>query len=234
MVNIVRTTSKKAWNAGPMNYVSFWVPEPAGRGKIVAANKLPMIMKNTFKKELSGLVMLVILGVCAVGARGQGAVITNYTFDTTASASPPAWGVWPNGVGQYIANTWNSSDASNNPSSGSMLITSTFTSTNQQSVVWSGQSGDYNPPLVGTTISNFSCWIRFDPSSPVSPNGNYGSLAFYLNTIPNGAYPPTQVGTYTFVGAGNTNWNQFSFPVSLASGTSVYGITIQLETYGNA
>jgi glucuronoarabinoxylan endo-1,4-beta-xylanase len=184
---------------------------------------------------LKGLSVLLLAAVCAVTARAQFVVITNYTFDTTASATLPAWGVWPNGVAQYITNAWSPTDASNNPASGSLVITSTFSGANQQSVVWSGQAGDYNPPLTGTLISNFSCWIRFDPSSPTNASTlSYGSLAFYLNTLPNGAYPPTQIGTYTSVPAGDTNWVFFSFPVALTSGTSVYGITIQLETYGNA
>jgi len=100
-------------------------------------------------------------------------------------------------------------------------------------VVWSGQAGDYNPPLNGALITNFSCFIRFDPGSPTNATtGSYGSIAFYLNTIPDGAYPPTQIGTYYYVPAGDTNWVFFSVPVSTAD--SVYGITIQLETYGNA
>ena len=192
-------------------------------------------MKKSRIQHLSGLVSLVLLAVSGVNSQAQLVVITNYTFDTPASASPPAWGVWPNGVAQYNTNGWSSSDASNNPASGSLFVISTFNGASQQSVVWSGQAGDYNPPLAGSTISNFSCWIRFDPSSPINTtNNSYGSLAFYLNTIPNGAYPPTQIGTYSSIAAGNTNWVQFSFPVSLTSGTSVYGITIQLETFGNA
>jgi O-glycosyl hydrolase len=122
---------------------------------------------------------------------------------------------------------------SNNPDSGSLLITSAFTGSNQQSVVWSGQAGDYNPPLNGALITNFSCFIRFDPASPTNAmTRSYGSIAFYLNTLTGGAYPPTQIGSYYSVPAGNTNWVFFSVPVSTAG--SVYGITIQLETYGNA
>ena len=180
-----------------------------------------------------GLVSLVLPALCAVSGQAQSLIITNYTFDTRASASPPAWGVWPNGVGNYVTNGWSSSDVSNSPSSGSLLITSAFTGANQQSVVWSGQAGDYNPPLNGALITNFSCFIRFDPGSPTNATtGSYGSIAFYLNTIPDGAYPPTQIGTYYYVPAGDTNWVFFSVPVSTAD--SVYGITIQLETYGNA
>jgi glucuronoarabinoxylan endo-1,4-beta-xylanase len=171
--------------------------------------------------------------MCGATAEGQSFVVTNYTFDTSASASPPAWGVWPNGAGSYISNGWNASDADNNPASGSMLITSTFTGANEQSVVWSGQSGDFNPPLNGAEITNFSCAIRFDPSSPTNATtDSFGSVAFYLNTLQHGAYPPTQIGGYYSIPASNTNWMFFSVPVSV--GGSVYGITIQLETYGNA
>jgi O-glycosyl hydrolase len=168
-----------------------------------------------------------------LSAQAQTVVFTNYTFDTSASASPPAWGVWPNGIGNYVTNGWSSSDVSNNPASGSLLITSTFTGASQQSVVWSGQSGDFNPPLNGALITNFSCYIRFDPSSPTNAStSSYGSIAFYLNTIPHGAYPPGQIGGYYSVPAGNTNWVFFSVPVN--TNASVYGITIQLETYGNS
>jgi glucuronoarabinoxylan endo-1,4-beta-xylanase len=168
-----------------------------------------------------------------VSGQAQSVIITNYTFNTPASASPPAWGVWANGIDNYVTNGWSSSDASNNPNSGSLLITSTFTGANQQSVIWSGRAGDYNPPLNGSQITNFSCFIRFDPSSPTNAStDSYGSIAFYLNTLANGAYPMTQVGSYYYVTANNINWVYFSVPVSTSD--SVYGISIQLETYGNS
>lgn len=190
-------------------------------------------MKKFLVQFAFSFVSLVLLTIFHVPCQAQTVVITNYTFDTSASATPPAWGVWPNGVGAYITNGWSSSDVSNNPNSGSLLITSTFTGANQQSVVWSGQSGDYNPPLIGSLITNFSCYIRFDPSSPTNPTtSSFGSLAFYVNTIAHGAYPPTQVGGYYSVAANNTNWVFFSIPVSTSA--NIYGITIQLETYGNA
>src|ERR1700753_3774668 len=130
-------------------------------------------MKNLFLFSLA-----IAAAFCAPRLTAQTVVITNYTFDTSASATPPVWGVWPNGVGAYITNGWSSSDVSNNPNSGSLLITSTFTGANQQSVVWPGQSGDYNPPLIGSLITNFSCYIRFDPSSPTNPTTfSFGSLA---------------------------------------------------------
>jgi glucuronoarabinoxylan endo-1,4-beta-xylanase len=189
-------------------------------------------MKKFLVQSTFGFVSLALLVLFSLTCPAQ-TIITNYTFDTSASATPPAWGVWPNGVGAYITNAWSSSDVTNNPNSGSLLITSTFTGANQQSVVWSGQNGDYNPPLIGSLITNFSCYIRFDPSSPTnSTTASFGSLAFYLNTLTHGAYPPTQVGGYYSVPANNTNWVFFSVPVNTSA--NVYGITIQLETYGNA
>jgi glucuronoarabinoxylan endo-1,4-beta-xylanase len=208
----------------------------SGHAPSLSLAKTPKILAPhgySISSNALALLLFVLLAIFSTSGQAQTVVITNYTFNTPASASPPAWGVWPNGIDNYVTNGWSSSDASNNPSSGSLLITSTFTGASEQSVVWSGQSGDYNPPLNGSLISNFSCYIRFAPSSPTNATtSSYGSIAFYLNTIPDGAYPPTQIGTYYSVPAGDTNWVFFSVPVSVSG--NVYGITIQLETYGNA
>jgi glucuronoarabinoxylan endo-1,4-beta-xylanase len=115
-----------------------------------------------------------------------------------------------------------------------MLITSTFSGASQQSVVW---TGDYNPPLDGTQITNFSCYIRFDPSSPTNASSKtFGTIVFYLDTAAGGAYGDnTQIPTsssYYSVPSNNTNWVYFSVPVNISS--SIYGIMIQLQTYGNA
>src|ERR1019366_322713 len=135
-------------------------------------------MKKSIMQYISGLLSLVLLLIFTVSGHAQTVVITNYTFDTSASANPPAWRVWNSGVAQYITNQWSSSDVSNNPSSGSLLITSTFSGASQQSVVW---SGDYNTPLNGAQITNCSCYIRFDPSSPTNASTmSFGSIAFYL------------------------------------------------------
>ncbi|MGO9587137.1 MAG: hypothetical protein ACLP2Y_13155 [Limisphaerales bacterium] len=187
-------------------------------------------MKKFIKQHAVELVSFALLAAFPVSGQAQTIVITNYTFDTSVSANPPTWRVWNSGVDQYITNQWSSSDASNNPSSGSLLITSTFSGASQQSVVW---TGDYNPPLNGAQITNFSCFIRFDPSSPTNASTkSFGSIAFYLDTTTGGAYPQTQIGGYYSVPADNTNWVYFSVPVNISS--SIYGIMIQLETYGNA
>lgn len=188
-------------------------------------------MKRKFKQCSLGLISLALLAMFSLPSRAQTVIITNYTFDTSASATPPAWGVWVNGTAQYIGNGWSSSDVSNSLSSGSLVVTSTFTGASQQSVVWNGSGGGYNPPISGTLITNFSCYVRFDPTSPTnSSTSSYGSLAFYLNTADNGT--ATQIGTYFHPPAGNTNWVLYSMPVSISQ--NIYAITIQLETFGNA
>jgi len=180
----------------------------------------------------NSLLSFASLALIAFSSQGQSFVLTNYTFDTTASASPPSWGAWPNGAGNYVTNGWSAADAGNNPASGSLLITTAFTGSNQQSIVWSGPAGDYTPPLNGALLTNFSCAIRFDPASPTNAaTRSFGSIAFYLNTVPRGANPLTHIGSYYSIANTNTNWVFFSIPVSTAS--SVYGVSIQLETYYN-
>ena len=189
-------------------------------------------MKKSAVQYVSGLVSALLLTVFGESSHAQVILYTNFTFDAAASATPPAWGVWPNGVGNYVTNGWSSSDASNSPSSGSLLVTSTFTGASQQSVVWNGHNGGFNPPLNAGLITNLSCYIRFDPSSPTnSSTSSYGSLAFYVTLAANGG-SATMIGPYFHPPAGNTNWVFYSVPIS-ASG-SIYAIEIQLETYGNA
>jgi hypothetical protein len=89
-------------------------------------------MKTAVFQSYRGFLSLALLAIGTVSIHAQALVVTNYTFDTPASASPPAWGVWPNGIDNYVTNTWSSSDVSNNPNSGSLLITSTFTGANEQ------------------------------------------------------------------------------------------------------
>ncbi|HVU26435.1 MAG TPA: glycoside hydrolase [Verrucomicrobiae bacterium] len=187
-------------------------------------------MKNYVAQFFRAIALFALLAMFDSSSQAQSVVITNYTFDASASASPPVWRVWNSGIFQYVTNQWDSSDADDNPDSGSLLITSVFNGANQQSVVW---TGDYSPALNGAQITNFSCYIRFDPSSATNASSmTFGTIVFYLDTTPGGAYPQTQIGGYYSVPAGNTNWVFFSVPVNISS--SVYGIMIQLQTYGNA
>lgn len=185
-------------------------------------------------KYCLGILSVVLLAAFCESSRGQ-VIYTNYTFDAPASANPPAWGVWPNGTGQYVTNEWSSSDVSNSASSGSLEIVSTFTGASQQSYVWSGNNGAYNPPLNGSLITNFSCWIRFDPGSPTNAStSSYGTLEFYVVTSANDS-ASTQIASsssYYHQPAGNTNWVFYSIPVSTSA--SIYGIQVELQTYSDA
>jgi glucuronoarabinoxylan endo-1,4-beta-xylanase len=188
-------------------------------------------VKNSLNLRLASLAFVALLVFCSLRGEAQSIVITNHTFDTPASANPPAWASWPLGGFQYVTNGWSSSDVSNSPGSGSLLVISTFSGANQQSWVGTGRNGDYNPPLDGTHITNFSCFIRFDGSSPTNASTmSYGSLAFFVYTQPGGG-GQTQIGGYFHPPANTTNWVGYSIPLSLSA--NVYAMAIQLETYGN-
>lgn len=160
---------------------------------------------------------------------GQAQILyTNYTFD----ASAPGWGVWPNGTGQFVSAQWNSSDVNNSLTSGSLLITSTFTGASQQSYCWSGA---FNAPIAGALVTNLSCYIRFDPSSPTnSTTDSYGTIEFYVVTSANDSTSMQlpNSSTYYHQTAGNTGWVFYSVPVSTSSG--IYGIQVELQTYSDS
>jgi glucuronoarabinoxylan endo-1,4-beta-xylanase len=157
-------------------------------------------------------------------------VYTNYTFDTTASG----WGASPS-AGKFVSAQWNSSDVSNSPTSGSLLVTSTFTGASQTSYFWSGNGGAFSTPINGALVTNFSCFIRFDPSSPTnSTSDSYGTIQFYVITAANGS-SSVQLETttpYFHQTAGNTNWVLYSVPVSTSG--NIYGIQIELQTYSDS
>src|ERR1039457_350702 len=74
------------------------------------------------------------------------------------------WGNWFGSAFQSL--TWDStSDASNNPSSGSMKITASFNGSNgtNQFEVYNGMNG-ITPPLNGFQYTNFQCDVRFENS----------------------------------------------------------------------
>jgi len=182
----------------------------------------------------AGLLVLALFAMLFVmfcsTSRAQ-VIYTNYTFDTSASG----WGVWPNGTGQFVSAQWNSSDVNNSPTSGSLLVTSTFTGASQQSYVWSGNSGSFSTPINGALVTNLSCYIRFDPSSPTnSSTDSYGTIEFYVVTSANDStsIQLPNSSTYYHQTAGNTGWVLYSVPVS--TGGNIYGIQIELQTYSDS
>src|SRR5580658_7790408 len=182
----------------------------------------------------AGLLVLALFAVLLVmfcGTSRAQIIYTNYTFDTSASG----WGVWPNGTGQFVSAQWNSSDVSNSATSGSLLVTSTFTGASQQSYFWSGNGGAFSTPINGALVTNLSCYIRFDPSSPTnSTTDSYGTIEFYVVTSANDSTSMQlpNSSSYYHQMAGNMGWVLYSVPISTSS--SIYGIQVELQTYSDS
>ena len=120
--------------------------------------------------------------VGAVGAAGAATFLTDsYTnaFDTSASVA--SWITWY-GLGfNNNAMTWDGTmDAGNDSASGSLQVVLPFTST-RDTGVWFGTFGnqfgyDKSVLLDGTLYTNISVDVHVDPSTPLSTNGDFGTL----------------------------------------------------------
>jgi hypothetical protein len=128
------------------------------------------------------------------------------------------------------------SDAQNNPNSGSLKITGVFSGGNQYAVTDLGAGADsypgISPPITnGVGLFTFQCDVRFDPSSATTVNGsvtNYGHLEF-------GPIPPYNASDdfgSVEVPVGTTNWVHVSFnlnPAADANLLSIGGIFIKIN-----
>jgi hypothetical protein len=142
--------------------------------------------------------------------------------------------VWRNWFGDAFQSlVWDStSDASNNPASGSMKITANFNG--QGSVPNQFEVYDFDgiyPPVNGVQFTNFQCDIRFDPSSAtVLVNGKliFGHVQF---GTPNG-YDQDYFGGID-IPASNTNWVHVSLPLNTASDPNLMNIyNVLIHIYG--
>jgi glucuronoarabinoxylan endo-1,4-beta-xylanase len=130
--------------------------------------------------------------------------------------------VWVNWFGSAFQSlVWDStSDASNNPASGSMEITADFNGTNKQFEVY-----DFNgiyPPVNGLQYTNFQCDVRFGPGSAAVKVANtaiFGHLEFGVPYGNNQDY----FGSVD-IPAANTNWVHVSLPLNAASDSNLLNI----------
>ena len=129
------------------------------------------------------------------------------------------WGNWFGGAFQSLA--WDgSSDANNNPGSGSLKITANFPVNTDQFTVWDGING-ISPALNGVVYTNFQCDIRFAPGSATA-GGSFGNVEFGQGTPGYGQdYWP---GGSVSVAADNTNWVHVSIPLNVSTDTNLYNI----------
>ncbi|MGD0815195.1 MAG: hypothetical protein ABSA83_16475 [Verrucomicrobiota bacterium] len=143
------------------------------------------------------------------------------------------WGNWFGDAFQSLA--WDStSDASNNPASGSMKITLDFNGLGgipNQFDVFDGFSG-IMPALSGLIYSNFECDVRFAPgSATVMANGTsvFGHVEFGVATP---SFGQDYFGGID-VPASNTNWVHVSIPLNAMADTNLLGINdVLIHIYG--
>ncbi|MGD0260586.1 MAG: hypothetical protein ABSD29_12270 [Verrucomicrobiota bacterium] len=134
------------------------------------------------------------------------------------------WEAWPGFGSAFSSLVWDStSDAYNNPSSGSLKILATFPG---QYAVIDGFNG-ISPPLSAYTngLTSFQCDVRFDPSSATTVNSssgvtNYGHLQFGMQL--NGS-SQDWFGSLE-VSAGTTNWVHVNLPISINTDANLLAI----------
>ncbi len=177
------------------------------------------------------------LTFACISSQAQG-VATNlvaYNFDTnqvTGISSPFGGGtIWSGSGGDFVSVQWDSTtDASNNPASGSMLLT--VNCNGDQFILWDGITPWYSPlPLQGSVVfTNLSWDMRYDGRSAIRTNtaaaGVYGSqgpgsLDFgYMRVGTTGSgysqdwYYYWSIPATNGLGLPNTNWIHMSVDLS--------------------
>jgi hypothetical protein len=140
--------------------------------------------------------------------------------------------------GAFVTNQWDStSDASNNPSSGSLKISLNWSSANSQFVLWDQGTNNnfFALGLNALTFTNFQCDVRFAPGS-ASDVGNrgagaqpiFGHLQFGLRTS---GYGQDYFGGVDIV-ATNTNWVHVSITLNALSDANLLnmgGLLIHID-----
>jgi glucuronoarabinoxylan endo-1,4-beta-xylanase len=144
--------------------------------------------------------------------------------------------VWWNWFGDAFQSlAWDStSNASNNPASGSMKINLDFNGSGSipnQFEVFDGYNG-ITPALSGLIYTNFQCDVRFAPgSATVIANGTgiFGHLEFGVATP---GYGQDYFGSID-VPASNTNWVHVSIPLNAVADTNLLSINdVLIHIYG--
>ncbi len=201
-------------------------------------------MKNCFCPKSSPLagIFLALLGLINLGqpARAQTVFVVDQFNPSGVGANNYASGqitnVWGNWFGDAFQSlVWDStSDASNNPASGSMKITANFNGSGSipnQFAVFDGYNG-ISPPLNGLIYTNFGCDVRFAPgSATVMLNGTsiFGHLEFGIETP---GYGQDYFGGID-VPASNTNWAHVSISLNAVADTNLLGINdVLIHIYG--
>jgi hypothetical protein len=137
------------------------------------------------------------------------------------------WGNWFGGAFQSIV--WDgSTDASNNPSSGSMMITANWANGNQFEI-WDQGSGNnfFALNISALQYTNFQCDVKFAAGS-ATDNGTFGTLQFGDRTS---SYGQDYFSGGTAIASTDTNWVHISIPLNPATDvnlTNIQGLLIHI------
>lgn len=123
---------------------------------------------KTFTPCVTGVLAAVSLALTSVSSQAQGYLtnLTIYNFDTNQVS-----GIWTASGPDAVSVQWDpTTDASNNPASGSMLLT--VNCNGGQYLLWDGLSPRYSPlPLQGFVVfTNLSWDMRYDARSAIRTN----------------------------------------------------------------
>jgi hypothetical protein len=189
-------------------------------------------MKIKPSSVIAWVLAIAILPFAILSSRAQSTNIVVYNFNTadqvngTLAPYTDAWGNWYGTA--YYQVLWSSSDANNNPSSGSMEIMNFFPDSGiggccgPQFVAYDQNNGVQDvlggTPLNGngSTITNFVVTnvtfdIRFDPSSTdTNANGTYPDISVFTRGT---GYGQNSFGSVSGISTTNTNWIHMSFTV---------------------
>lgn len=157
----------------------------------------------------------------------------SYSNPFNSSSSVASWLYWYDIVNN-TGMTWDSTtDAGGNTNSGSLEVSIPWVGTGDQQLwfgTWDNAYGyDTSLTMIGTYITNISCDIHVDPSSPLDANGDFG-------TINIGFYPGPVLwaaSSVTLPASASNGWMHVSIPVDTTTPglASVSGICFQMATY---
>jgi hypothetical protein len=148
------------------------------------------------------------LAVACLADRLTAAENIVYQFDDAGSATFSRW--WGSAIQTYEFDA--TSDSQNNVGSGSQKITVVF-----DLAAYAGENqfaAQFNPASInGVDYTNFTFDVRFDPTSPVRVEGDYGALEYGL--IPSD-FSQIQLGT-AIIPSGTTGWTKIQARIDPAT-----------------
>jgi glucuronoarabinoxylan endo-1,4-beta-xylanase len=198
-------------------------------------------MNHNFRAKVSHIAGSILVLLAVMGFRVPILAQTVYVVDQfnpsgtggNNYAGGQITNVWGNWFGDAFQSlVWDSaSDASNNPSSGSMKITANFTGNNGNSQFEVYDFNGIYPPVNGVQYTNFQCDVRFDPASATVMSGGvpiFGHLEFGAKNGNNQDY----FGGVD-IRASNTNWVRVSINLNAATDPNLMNIyDVLIHIYG--